>query len=117
MTTLGAHPRGRRLWKYLLSIFLAGLLGLGALAWYLTTDSFQERVRRRLITELEKVTGGRVELGSFHTTPLRFRVEVRDLTVHGREKPGEVPYAHVDRVVAVVRVISALGFEFGFHSL
>ncbi len=90
---------------------------LGGLAWYVTTDSFQAMVRRRLVAELEKITGGRVELGSFHTTPLRLRVEVRDLTIHGSEKSGEVPYAHVERVVASVKVISALGFEFGFHSL
>ena len=74
-------------------------------------------VRRRLVAELETITGGRVELGSFHTTPFLLRVEARDLTIHGSEKADEIPYAHVERVVAVVKVISALGFEFGFHSL
>jgi translocation and assembly module TamB len=71
-------------------------------------------VRHRLVAELERVTGGRVELGGFHTMPLRFRVDVRDLTIHGLEGPGEVPYAHVDRLVAQVRIISVLGAEFGF---
>src|ERR1019366_7253807 len=117
MTGAGANAGWRKVWKYLLSASLAGLLLLGGLAWYVTTDSFQAVVRRRLVAELEKITGGRVELGSFHTTPFRLRVEVRDLTIHGSEKSGEVPYAHVERVVASVKVISALGFEFGFHSL
>jgi len=117
MTGAGANAGWRKVWKYLLSASLAGLLLLGGLAWYVTTDSFQAVVRRRLVAELEKITGGRVELGSFHTTPFRLRVEVRDLTIHGKEKSDEVPYAHVGRVVAEVKVISALGFEFGFHSL
>jgi translocation and assembly module TamB len=117
MTGAGAKPRWRRIGKYLLSLFLAGLLVLGGLAWYVTTNSFQAMVRRRLVAEIEKITGGRVELGSFHTTPFRLRVEVRDLTIHGREKADEVPYAHVARVMAQIKIISALGFEFGFHSL
>jgi translocation and assembly module TamB len=113
----GANPRRRQIWKYLLAAFLAGLLFLGGLAWYVTTDFFQAMVRRRLVAEVEKITGGRVELGSIHTTPFRLRVEVRDLTIHGSEKADEIPYAHVGRLVAQVKVISALGFEFGFHSV
>ena len=117
MTAAGAKPRRRRLWLYLLVSSLSFLLLLAGAGWYITTDSFQAMVRRRLVAELERITGGRVELGSFHTTPLRFRVEVRNLTIHGREAAGQVPYAHADRVFAQVKIISVLGFEFGFSSL
>ena len=96
---------------------LLGVLCLAGLLWYSTTDAFQAMVRRRLVTELELITGGRVQLGSFHTTPFRLRVDVRDLTIHGLEKNGEVPYAHVDRMLAQVKVISVLGAEFGVSSL
>ena len=74
-------------------------------------------VRRRLTAEIERVTGGRVELGSFHAIPLRFEVEVRDLTIHGREAAGEVPYVHVDSMSAIINISSALGAKIGFHSL
>jgi translocation and assembly module TamB len=117
MTAAGANSRRRRIWKYLLILVSIGVLLVAGMAWYATTSSFQAMVRRRLVAELEKITGGRVELGSFHTSPFRFRVEVRDLTIHGREGPGEVPYAHVERVVAEIKIISVLGAEFGFHSL
>ena len=117
MTIAGANPRWRKIWRYLVATAGLGLLVLAGLAWYVTTPSFQAMVRRRLVSELEKITGGRVELGSFHTTPFHLRVEVRDLTIHGSEKPGDVPYAHVGRVIAEVKIISALGFEFGFRSL
>src|SRR6266852_4821908 len=117
MTETGAKPRRRRLWKYLLFTVFAGLLLLAGLAWYATTDSFQAMVRRRLVTELERITGGRVHLGGFHTTPFRLQLEIRDLTIHGREQSGEIPYAHVDRLVAQVKIISILETEFGFNSI
>ena len=110
------RPR-RKIWKYLLSVLVGGLLLLPVAAWYMTTDSFQLWVRHRLIADLERITGGRVDLGSFHTIPFRLQVEVRDLTIHGLERPIEVPYAHVDRVLAQVKIISILGTEFGFHTV
>src|SRR5450631_501965 len=113
----GAASHWRRIGRYLWYSALAGVVLLAGLGWYVTTDSFQAMVRRRLITELEKITGGRVELGRFHTSPFRFRVEVLDLTIHGREAATDVPYAHVERVVAEIKIISVLGAEFGFHSL
>jgi translocation and assembly module TamB len=117
MTEAGANSRRRKWWKYALWAGLAGILALAGLGWYITTNSFQAMVRRRLVAELERITGGRVELGGFHTSPLRLRVEVRDLTIHGGEAAGQAPYAHVDRVIATVKIISVLGAEFGFHSV
>jgi translocation and assembly module TamB len=111
----GTPPR--RVWKYLLITALIGTLAVAALVWYATTDSFQAMVRRRLVTELEKITGGRVEIGSFHTIPFRLRVEVRNITIHGRESADEVPYAHADSFGAQVKIISVLGAELGFESL
>src|SRR5438270_3084341 len=108
MTEAGDKPRRRRIFKYLLVTLCVGVVLLGALVWYATTDSFQAMVRARLVAEVEKITGGTAELGSFHVVPLRFRVEVRDLTIHGLEKAGEVPYAHIDRLTATVKVISVL---------
>jgi translocation and assembly module TamB len=70
-----------------------------------------------LVAELERVTGGRVDLGGIHTIPFRFQVEIRNLTIHGRESASEVPYAHVDRLVARIKLISTLEAEFGFSSL
>jgi translocation and assembly module TamB len=117
MTESGAKPRRRKLWKYLLAAFAGSLCVIGGLAWYVTTDSFQALVRRRLVAELERITGGRVELGGVHTVPFRFLVDVRELTIHGKEAPGETPYAHVDRLVAQAKLSSALDVELGFHSV
>ncbi len=86
-----------------------------ALGWYSTTDSFRDLVRQRLIATLEQMTGGRVELGSLHIVPFHFQVEVRNLTIHGREQPGEVPYAHVNSLMAQVKIWSILRTEIGLN--
>ena len=103
--------------KVLLLIFFCGVIFLAALGWYVTSDSFQRMIRRQLIAELERATGGRVEVGSFHTSPFRLRVEVLNITIHGREGANEIPYAHVDQLLAEIKVISLVEREFGFHSI
>src|SRR5882757_8922427 len=92
-------PVQRRTWWRLFRLFcLFCAIALGLLAWYVTTDSFQRVVRRRVVAALEKATGGRVELGQLHTVPFRLRVDVRDLIIHGREAADQAPYLRVDRV-------------------
>lgn len=117
MTEEAAPPRPRKFWRYSVVLFGVFILTLAGISWYATTDAFQARVRRRVVDEIERVTGGRVELGGFHTTPFRFRVEIRNLTIHGKEAPSEIPYAHFDRLLAQVKIISVLGAEVGFDSL
>jgi translocation and assembly module TamB len=109
--------RPRRWWKYLLILGGAGLVAVLAGLWYITTDSFQALVRRRMIAEVERITGGRAEIGSFHVVPFHMQVEVRGITVHGTESPADAPLVHADHLIAHVKVISFLRAEIGFHSL
>lgn len=115
MTEIAARPR--RWWKFLLIAVGVGVVALLAALWYTTTESFQALVRRRMVAELERITGGRAEIGSFHIVPFHMQVEVRDITVHGKEAPGDVPLAHADHLYAQMKVESFLRTEFGFHSL
>src|SRR5215470_16427933 len=115
MSRVGAGLR--KLTKYLCVAGLLFALFVSAFLWYVTTDSFQHMVRGRLIAAIERATGGRAELGSFHVVPLRFQIEVRDLTIHGREAAGEIPLVHIDSLSAVVNLSSALGARIAFHSL
>jgi translocation and assembly module TamB len=103
--------------KALLMCVLLLLLGFSVLLWYLTTDSFQQMARNRVVAALERATGGKVELRSFHVVPLRRQVEMRDLTIHGKEAAGEQPFVHVDSLIAVINLPSALGAKIAFHSL
>ena len=115
MTEPAARPR--RWWKYLLLAFAAVLVGIVAGLWYTTTNSFQSYVRRRMVEEVDRITGGRTDIGSFHVVPFRLQVEVRNITVHGKESPTDVPLAHADSLTAQMKVISFLRTEFGFTSL
>ena len=103
--------------RYLLLACLLLLLVISVFLWYVTTDSFQQMVRGRLIAAIEHATGGRAELGSFHVVPFRFQVEVRNLTIHGRETPPDLPLVHVDSMSAIVNLSSIFGARIGFHSL
>ncbi len=111
------EPASRRGWKYALiaagvviAVLLAGL-------WYTTTDSFQAYARGKIVEELQRITGGRAEIGSFHIVPFHTQIEVRDITVHGSEGPADIPLAHADHLIAQMKVTSFLRAEFGFHSL
>src|SRR5437588_7326791 len=117
MNESGPKPVRHRWWRYLLIALLVTLIVFGIAAWYTTTDAFQAMVRRRVIAELEHITGGRIEVGSVHAIPFRRRVEIRGLTIHGREEPNQVPYAHIARFLAEVKVTSVLGAEIGFNSV
>jgi translocation and assembly module TamB len=103
--------------KTLVMCGLLLLLGFSVLLWYVTTDSFQQMARNRVVAALERATGGKVELQGFHAVPLHRQVEVRDLTIHGKESAVEQPYAHVDSMIAVINLSSALGAKLAFHSL
>ncbi|MFZ0319202.1 MAG: hypothetical protein WAL56_08755, partial [Candidatus Sulfotelmatobacter sp.] len=110
-------PPTRRWWKYLLAFIALILVCVVSLLLYTTTNSFQSLVRRRLVAEIERITGGRAQIGSLHTIPFRMQFEVRDITVHGRESTSDVPLAHADGIVARLKITSLLRSELAFDEL
>lgn len=108
------EPRRRRRWL----IMTAGaLLLFGGLYWYLNSAGFEDRVRERVIAELERATGGRVDLPAFDWHITRLEFVAKDLTIHGTESPGEAAYAHVDYLKVRLKVISFFGREIGLRSV
>ena len=81
MTEPAARPP--RWWKLLLISAAVLILAVLAGLWYTTTNSFQTYVHRRVVEEIERITGGRAEIGSFHVVPFHLQVEIRNITVHG----------------------------------
>ncbi|HEX6504127.1 MAG TPA: translocation/assembly module TamB domain-containing protein [Terriglobales bacterium] len=114
-------PARSRHWRLIRNFALAAtalvVVSAMALLWYVHTDSFRDMVHARLIAALENITGGRVELAKLSIVPFRFRVEAHDLTIHGTEAAGQVPYAHVDLLTAEIKIISLFERQYGFHSL
>src|SRR6185503_8331121 len=81
----------------ILTALALAVIVIGALI-YLNSGSFRETVRQRVIAELRQMTGGRVELESFAWNLSTLHFEARNVTIHGREGAGDVPYAHADRI-------------------
>ncbi|MGA9529511.1 MAG: translocation/assembly module TamB domain-containing protein [Terriglobales bacterium] len=118
MTDPPSLPARRRiLQKLLLAFCLLSIVVFALLGWFVTTDSFQQKVRRRVVAELERATGGRVELGELHTIPFRLRVDVRNLIIHGKEASDQRPFFQVERVEAELKIISLVSTSIGLHSL
>ena len=94
--------------------FIAAITGLVVLAvffgsvWYFNSDFFRERMRQKLVSALQSVTGGTVEIGSFQWRASRLEFSVDNLTIHGLEAAGEQPYAHVDHLRARLKILSIL---------
>ena len=84
---------------------------------YLTGESFRNYVRGRVVTELQEITGGRVELGNLTWNLYLLQVEASNLTIHGLEGPDQVPYAHVDHMLLRLKIFSLLDQDLGIQAL
>lgn len=73
------------------------LLAAGAVVWGVKSGWLYRQAHARVVSELENVTGGRVELGAFDFDWRAWRVHVRELVIHGLEAPGQPPFVRVRR--------------------
>src|SRR5271170_7162077 len=122
MSTSPAVPEAPRGKKRAVLISIAALFVLlalvaGGITWYASTPEFEAIVRNHLVETLEKATGGRVELKSFRWRLLHLEFEADDLTIHGLEAPGEIPYAHIDRLFVRVKIIAFFQAKVGLNLL
>src|SRR5208282_3439551 len=56
-------------------------------------------------------------LKSFHWKLSKLEFEARDLTIHGLESADQVPYAHVDRLLVRLKILSLLRRQIGIREL
>jgi translocation and assembly module TamB len=90
---------------------IGGVLALvivvvGGFAWYTTTDDFQGRVGKEIVSMLEDATGGRVEVHGVKLALWRLTIDVNGLVIHGLEGPGEAPYLSADKIEVRVGISS-----------
>ncbi len=89
-------------------VVMAGLFAIlvVALGWFLQSPAFREIVRNRVVSELEKATGGDVEMQSLTWNVSKLEVEAKGITIRGLEPPTDVPLVHIDRLFARVHIVS-----------
>lgn len=106
----------RRLWIGL-TIGVVLLAGFVSLAAYLRSASFADFVRRKAIASIEDATGGRVEMAAFRWNLSQWAFEADNLTIHGLEPQGELPYVHVDHMLVRLHIISYFQRQFSVEQL
>ncbi|ABF41475.1 protein of unknown function DUF490 [Candidatus Koribacter versatilis Ellin345] len=93
------------------------LLTFVCTGWYLTSDSFRELIRHRIINQLEDATGGKVEIGRIQWNLARLRIGIDSLTIHGLEPAGQAPLLQVRRIDANIRIVSFLQRQISLKNL
>ena len=98
---------------------LAALLVLASIAGVLIvrSDRFHQYIQRRIVEEVERATGGRVELAGFSVDPRKLTAEVHGLVLHGKESAAEPPLATVGSATLGLRIISVLEKKIDLSSL
>ena len=69
------------------------------------------------MSRIEDASGGRVELKDFQWNLSRMEFEAHDLTIHGKEKPGEPAFVHVGKIFAQIKINSFFRKEIDLRSL
>ena len=81
---------------------------LAGLYFWMSSASFEELARKRLIATIEEATGGRVEIAHFHWRVLTLEAEADGLVLHGTEDAGEEPLATAERLVVRLSILDFL---------
>jgi len=89
---------------------LAGLALILSVALVVTLQSswFYNKVRNRIISEVEQATGGRVELAFFRFDWRQLRAETGSLVVHGKEPADKPPLLRASSVAVGLKLISLM---------
>lgn len=101
--------------KILLLVLALVVVAIVGGLWYLNSGSFNERVRERVVAELEKATGGQVELKGFRWKLSSLEFEFDEVTVRGLERPTEQPFVHLDKLYVQAKIISLFDRQIGLR--
>jgi translocation and assembly module TamB len=86
-------------WRRIGLGIVAALLLLAATVVVLWRAGYVDRwARTAVIRQVEKATGGRVDLGALRIRLAPLTVTLDQFTIHGRETPAEPPFVHIDRI-------------------
>jgi translocation and assembly module TamB len=107
-------------WRFLLWAAAAGMafvLAALVVSHYIAGAEFHERVRQFAIAQIERTTGGRVEVRSVSWHLSRLQFELDGLTIHGKEAAAEAPLLSAERVQARAKWASLLRGRVALHEL
>ncbi|MGO4883955.1 MAG: translocation/assembly module TamB domain-containing protein [Bryobacteraceae bacterium] len=100
--------RARILWIAGGGVAVAILVAAVSAVLILRSDWFREKVRARIVTVVERATGGRAEVGAFRFDWKQMRAEVDGFVLHGSEPPDGPPLFRAGAIVLGIKVVSVL---------
>ncbi|HEX5227338.1 MAG TPA: translocation/assembly module TamB domain-containing protein [Bryobacteraceae bacterium] len=111
----------RRLRKIAAFTLLAGI-GLAAIVavvgfFVIQTAWFRDKIRQRIQSQVERATGGRVEIGGFSYNWHTLTVAVGPFVIHGTEPAGAPPLLRAEKIQIALRIISAVERKVDIASL
>ena len=104
------------LWMIAVGLVLVVAL-LSAVARYVESAEFHERVRQFAVAQMERATGGRVELQRVEWRLAGLQFELYGMTVHGKEAASEAPLLRVEQVRGRLKWTPLLHGRLSFHEL
>lgn len=90
------------------SIILLLLLVAVAGLTIVRSQWFHDKVRDRIVTEVEKTTGGVVSIDRFDFDWHTMTATVHGFTIHGTEPANDPPLLHADDIVVGLKIVSIL---------
>jgi translocation and assembly module TamB len=95
------------------------LLALAAITGFILVRNgwVAEKIRERVVSEAEKATGGRVEIGSLQLDWKTLTATLDGLVIHGSEPADAAPLLTVKRLVIGFKIISLLEKQFNVASV
>ncbi|HXF27870.1 MAG TPA: hypothetical protein VN610_11360, partial [Bryobacteraceae bacterium] len=81
------------------------------------TQWFRDRVRDRIVSDVERASGGRVEIGSFQFDWKTLTAKVSPFVLHGKEAAGEQPLFRAESITVGLKIVSILKRDVDIASL
>src|SRR5215469_17781345 len=100
-------------WKRIVGWTLAGMAGAIVVAamggyLYLKSTSFQHFALAKIEQAAETATGAKTQVVRLNFDLSTLTAHLYDITLHGRERPGQPPLLHIDELTVSVKIVSAL---------
>lgn len=99
------------------SLAVAALICAGVALLVVQSQWFKNQIRLRIISTVERTSGGRVELRAFGYDWRTLSVEMRDFVLHGTEPDSAPPLFKAARVHVGLKVISILKRDVDIQNL
>lgn len=98
----------KAIWRTLAAAIALFCVVAGVAVLVLQSDWFRDQVRRRIVTQVEETTGGKVEIAGFDYNWRNLTADIHGFTLHGTEGAGAAPLLSVEMARVTVKIISVL---------